>query len=420
VETAGLVQVVEVPADADEEVLGELASQVQASLDVVAGPVVRVAVLDRGVRGQLVLVVAHHLVIDAVSWPALVEDLSSAYEQVAAGVQVRLPGKTASYGAWTARLAELASSAEVAAEAGYWQEVLDRVAPLPVDFPGVDVAGVNSVASSGAVRARLAAEPTERLLREVPAAFGVQINEVLLAALGRVLAGWAGVPAVVDVESHGRHDVGVDVSRTVGWFTSVSPVPLVADADPGAAVREMKERLRGVPRGGLGYGLLRYMAGALAGPGPQVAFNYLSQPGLAGGGQGQGQSQSQSQDQQGQNQSQDQDRAAGPPVRLRARAGTLGRQYSLAGDREHVLEVTAWVAGGRLVTSWVYGNGVHGRATISTLAEAFIKDVEVLVEFCCGPGAGGYSPSDFPMAGLDQGALDAIRARFDAAQGGGA
>jgi non-ribosomal peptide synthase protein (TIGR01720 family) len=316
----------------------------------------------------------------------LVADLSTAYEQLAADMPVRLPGKTAAYGAWTARLAELAGSAELADEAGYWQQVLDQVRPVPVDLPGQ-----NTIASSTQVRARLSAEATGRLLREVPAAFRTQINDVLLTALGRVLGEWAGHPVVVDLESHGRHDVGLDVSRTVGWFTSVYPVPLAAE------LREMKEYLRAVPRGGLGYGLLRQLAGALGGPAPQITFNYLSQQGPANG-------------------SGRQQQESGPPARFRSRAGTLGRQYSLLGDRTRLIELTAWVAGDRLVTSWTYGEAVHHRATITALAEGFIRELEDLIEYCCQPGASGLTPSDFPLAGLDQTALEAIRKRFGAVE----
>jgi non-ribosomal peptide synthase protein (TIGR01720 family) len=377
------VQVLEVPGG-DEEVLGGLVTEVQAGLDLADGPVVRVVLLDRGVRGQLVVMVAHHLVVDAVSWPVLVADLSAAYDQVAAGAEVVLPAKTAAYGAWTARLAELAASAELAAEAGYWQEVLGQVRPVPADL-----AGANTVGSSARVRARLGAEATGRLLREVPAAFRTQVNDVLLTALGRVLGPWAGGPVVVDLESHGRHDVGLDVSRTVGWFTCVYPVPL------GTGLKEMKEYLRAVPRGGLGYGLLRHLARALDGPAPQVTFNYLSQQGPTTTGQ--------------------QQRESGPPAKFRSRTGTLGRQYSLLGDRTRLIEITAWVAGGRLVTSWTYGEAVHHRATIAALADGFIRELEDLIEYCCQSGASGLTPSDFPLAGLDQTALEAIRQRFGTA-----
>ncbi|WP_037867572.1 condensation domain-containing protein, partial [Streptomyces sp. NRRL S-1868] len=95
--------------------------------------------------------------------------------------------------------------------------------------------------------------------------FRTQVNDVLLAVLGRVLGCWSGRDRVwVDVEGHGREEavVGLDVSRTVGWFTSIYPVVLEAGGgDWGRDIRAVKEMLRGVPDRGIGFGALRYLGG---------------------------------------------------------------------------------------------------------------------------------------------------------------
>src|SRR5262249_45161228 len=154
--------------------------------------------------------------------------------------------------------------------------------------------------------------------------------------------------------------------------------------------REMKEYLRAVPRGGLGYGLLRRLAGTLDGPEPQIMFNYLSQQGqssavrAAAGGPAAGGSAASGAAAGG--------GGGGPAARCRSRAGTLGRQYSLLGDRTRLIEITAWVAGDRLVTTWTYGEAVHHRATIAALADGFIRELEDLIEYCCQAGTGGYTP----------------------------
>ncbi|MEU8529900.1 non-ribosomal peptide synthase/polyketide synthase, partial [Streptomyces sp. NPDC048629] len=397
-ETADPVSVIDVShVDAVDEAayLEARATEVQAGLDLAEGPLFRVAVFERGDRGPLVLVVAHHLVVDAVSWPVLMEDLISAYAQAEGGsATVELPAKTTSYMRWTQRLAELADSPELAAEAPYWRAAEAAAAPLPRDH-----AGNNSVTSAAEVVATLDADLTERLLREVPSAFRTRINDVLLAALGTTLTSWAGAPSVVvDLEGHGREDVGadIDVSRTVGWFTSVHPVVLTgaADGDLGALLRRTKEYLRGVPRKGLGYGLLRHLTDWTPAGQAEVTFNYLSQNSARTG-----------------------DRAPAPAAtsgaagsRLRPGKGSLGRAWSTEGDRTHLLDVNCRVSDGRLEMVWAYGTRVHDEATIARLAQRYVEVLGDLIEYCCRPETGGHTPSDFPLARLDQAALDRVTA----------
>src|SRR5262249_22100624 len=152
-------------------------------------------------------------------------------------------------------------------------------ATLPVDGSG----GAGTVGDAREVTVALDAERTRALLQDVPACYRTQVNDVLLAALARVLCGWSGAPRILgDLEGHGREEIfdGVDLSRTVGWFTTIYPVDLAAPGpDWGAALKSVKEHLRSVPGRGLGYGALRYLRrpADLDGPVPQVGFNYLGQ-----------------------------------------------------------------------------------------------------------------------------------------------
>ncbi|WP_158806525.1 non-ribosomal peptide synthetase, partial [Streptomyces sp. NRRL WC-3774] len=390
-EAADVVSVI----DADAESLETLATQVQASLDLTRGPLIRVALFDCRELGRLVLVVAHHLVVDAVSWPVLLEDLASAYEQAAEGAQTVLPPKTTSFVRWAQRLEELAGTPEIAAEAEYWHETEAQATALPRD-----TSGPNTVAAAQDVVTTLGTEHTQRLLREVPQAFRTQINDVLLSALGAVLTEWSGTPSVVvDVEGHGREEVGadIDVSRTVGWFTSVHPVALssAGDGDPGDLLRRTKEYLRAVPRKGLGYGLLRYLTDWTPAPGPgaEVSFNYLGQSGDQGP-----------------------DREATEDTRrFRPGRGSLGRPWSTEGDRAHLIDVNCRVAGGALEMTWTYGGEVHEQETVRRLAQRYIEILTELIAYCCRPEVGGHTPSDFPLAALDQAGLDHIEEQLPAA-----
>ncbi|WP_203737931.1 non-ribosomal peptide synthetase, partial [Actinoplanes italicus] len=365
----------------DDAALDALATEAHTSLDLQQGPLVRFLLMDRHERPQTLLVVAHHLVVDRVSWGILIEDLTSAYTQAESGSEIRLPVKTTSFQRWSQRLTELAASPELAGEIGYWRTVGATPATLPRDHDGA-----NALDSAGTVSVVLDPRQTGRLLREAPAAYRTQINDMLLAALGTVLTEWTGEAAVlVDLEGHGREDVGadVDVTRTVGWFTAFHPVAVTGGTDPGETLSATKDRLRAVPRRGLGHGLLRHLTPLLPASGrAEVSFNYL------------GRSES------------------GPAARFRPAGGPAGRPRSDAGERGHLLEISGNVQDGFLHLTWTFSRAVHDEATVRRLADRYLRVLGELVDHCCGKTAAGYTPADFPVAGLGQAELDALRDRI--------
>ncbi|MDT7847907.1 condensation domain-containing protein, partial [Streptomyces justiciae] len=349
-------------------------------LDPAAGVMVQVVWLDAGaeVAGRLV-VVACHLVVDAVSWQVLVPDLWSAYESLVAGRAVELEPVPVSFRAWARELAAEAGRPERVAELAAWRAVLDGPHPsltdVPLD-PAVDVgATVREVSVS------VPAEVTAALLTAVPAAFHAGVDEVLLAGLAGAVGEWAGADGfLVDVEGHGREplsDRGQDLSRTVGWFTSSRPVRLRAGA--GVAVPEVKERVRAVPGDGLGFGLLRYVhpdtAGELAGlPSAQVGFNYL---GRVGAGEG------------------------------------FGARSAPDAPVMHAVELLAAVRdtadGPVLELRLAHPARLLGEGRARALLEAWAGRLAGLVADVRG-GAGGHSPSDFPLVALDQAGVEEIEA----------
>ncbi|WP_162603898.1 non-ribosomal peptide synthetase, partial [Streptomyces sp. CS014] len=345
-----------------EDADGRTADDVQASLDLVDGPVTRFVLISE----DRLLIAVHHMAVDGVSWRILLEDLAATY----AGTP--LAPKTTPFKEWAQRLQHAADDSEIP----YWNDV--PALDLPVDHSDGD----NTVASSETVTLELDEDETRALLTQVPAAYRTQINDVLLTALAQTLAGWTGQDTVtVALEGHGREELfdDVDVSRTVGWFTSLFPVALTPGADrPGEALKAVKEQLRAVPRRGVGYGLTHDLTALPAG----LSFNYL------------GQLDSLSSDQ-------------GP---FRVAAEPMGAVAGDGGRRPHLIDVTGAVAGGRLGLSWTYSAALHDRATITRLAEDFAAGLRALIEHCLTPDAGGLTPSDVPLAGLDQQALDALAA----------
>jgi hypothetical protein len=252
------------PMPQREEALAAAVAEFHASLSLEDGRLVRAVLIEMGAGepGRLLLVI-HHLVVDGVSWRVLLEDLQAAYTQLQRGADIVLPPKTTSFKEWAERLAAYARSDTPRDELAYWlADDPATHARLPLDR----LDGENVLAAARSVSVTLGVEETRALLREVPQAYRTQINDVLLAALVQAIGQWTGDRTLlVDLEGHGREDLfaDVDLSRTVGWCTSIFPVRLdLSEADgPGAALKAVKEQLRRVPRRGIGYGLLRHLAG---------------------------------------------------------------------------------------------------------------------------------------------------------------
>ena len=261
------------------------AARLQGSLDLDAGPVARFVLFQAdGGPGDRLLAVAHHLVVDGVSWTVLLGDL------VREG-GARLP--TTSFAAWARGLAAAAESEELAAEAPLWLERPARVPSLPRERP--DGPDADLVASQATLSTELGEAETRAFLQEAPRALHARADEILLAALAVAVRRWVGEgPVLVDLERHGREEElvpGADLSRTVGWLTAVVPVWLDGGGEPATALAEAKERLRALPRNGIGHGLLRWLAGAAgerlaALPAAELSFNYLGQVDAALPGRG--------------------------------------------------------------------------------------------------------------------------------------
>ncbi|MFO7587953.1 MAG: condensation domain-containing protein, partial [Gemmatimonadota bacterium] len=370
------------------------AAAVQAGLDLAEGPIFRVVQFSTGSRrpGRLLLV-AHHTAVDAVSWRVLLEDLQTTCEALAAGEEPSLPPKTTSVRAWAEKLVEHARAPETVSEIAYWRSVARRnVVRLPVDLetgPGTD-------GSERQVTVELGEDETASIVRDVVAAFRVTVHEVLLTATADALTRWSGSPSIlIELEGHGREEVvpGVDLTRTVGWFTTLYPVVLEPGRDSAAAerLRRVKEELRRVPRHGIGFGLLRYLGAPEVRtelsrlPRPEVGFNYfgLSEAGSREGGD-----------------------------LFRPAAESSGPHRDPSAPRDHALELSAGVSDGRLRASWAYSESVHRRETVELLASYFLGSLRSLVAAIGDEPSVEFTPSDFPMAGLEQRQLDRILANM--------
>ncbi|MET3457534.1 non-ribosomal peptide synthase/polyketide synthase [Pseudomonas kilonensis] len=367
------------------EVLG---NQAQRSLRLEGGPLIRALLANLADGTQRLLLIVHHLVVDGVSWRILFEDLQSAYRQTLAGAAVQLPAKTSAVNAWTAALQGYAASAPLQAELGFWQQQLQGAsAGLPWDNPQ----GGQQHRQAVTIRTALDKTLTRQLLQQAPAAYRTQVNDLLLTALARVIVRWTGDDSVwVQLEGHGREDLftHVDLSRTVGWFTSLFPAKLTPAADLGASLKQIKEQLRAIPNKGIGFGALAHLGDeharqTLQGLAkPQLTFNYL--------GQFDGSFDSA-------------DDALFVPTTERG-----GEEVNLQGPLGSPLALDGQVFGGELDLSWTFSGDLFNTATIQRLADDYVQELTALIAHCCDSHSGGVTPSDFPLARLTQAQLDTL------------
>ncbi|MFE4412486.1 amino acid adenylation domain-containing protein [Streptomyces sp. NPDC056821] len=388
----------------------------QARLSPEKGAMVQAVWFDAGSKesGRLLLVL-HHLVVDGVSWRILLPDLAAACETVTVGGTPRLAPVGTSLRRWAEQLTTLAQHPARLDELPLWTGVLDVPDPL-LGSRALDPAR-DTVATVRHVSLTLPPERTEPLLTRVPAAFHGGVNDVLLTGLALAVADWrrrrnedAAAPLLVDLEGHGREDIadGVDLSRTVGWFTDLHPVRLDAGVtdwaelwaggpQAGAALKRVKEQLRALPDNGMGYGLLRHL-NPQTGPAlarlrtPQIGFNYLGRFPAASAA----------------------DQAADwTPA---PEADGLGGGVDPAMPIPHALEINALTQdhpdGPRLTATLSWPGDLLDEDAARDLADTWSRALDVLAAHGEGAEAGGHTPSDLPLVALGQGEIDIVeRAR---------
>ncbi|MGV9740459.1 amino acid adenylation domain-containing protein [Nocardia farcinica] len=384
VDAAALVEVIEVAEPEVPEQVVEAALQAAADrLDPAAGPLARFVLLRPAAPAgtPLLWLVLHHLVVDGVSWRILVPDLVTAW----AGGELEPVGT--SFRRWAHATVEQAEAR--VGELPVWQAIA-AVPDPPLGRRAADPA-VDVVATAGERRTTVPGAIAATAVDVLPELFHCGADDVLLAALAMAVARWRGrTRTLFTMEGHGREESvlpGADLARTVGWFTSVYPIALdltgidLADAfaggpAAGAAIKAVKEQVRAIPDKGVGYGMLRYLNPATApvlaaGPTPQISVNYLGRA------------------------TTDSDGSHWLPRRF---AGTTDERAPLPA----VVDINAILGTAGLEITWTYASGILDAAEVDELARHWADALAALAAHAERPGAGGHTPSDFPLTTVTQ------------------
>lgn len=384
-------------SEAQKSFMEATATELQGSLNLSTGPIVRGILFELGAnKPSRLLIIIHHLAVDFGSWRILLEDLETAYHQLYQGKAIQLPQKTTSFKQWSERLKEYAQSEKLQKRQNdCLSDRHKQVSRLPIDYPG----GMNTVASSQTVSVALSEKETQALLQEVLAVYRINTQEVLLTALVQAFTQWTGINCLLfDTEEDGREAStiidNVDISRTVGWLTTLYPVLLDLEGaeNLGDALKAVKEQFRCIANRSIDYGVLRYLSEDTtltqkmrSLPQAEVFFLYLGQFG----------------------------KSFDQSSMLRPTEESTGLLYSPQGTQPYLLSVIAWVnEEGQLRLEFGYSTNLHRRETIEKLSDSFIEALKSLITHCRSLETVEYTPSDFSAANINQENLNNLLAQI--------
>ncbi|MFC7853358.1 amino acid adenylation domain-containing protein, partial [Bacillus velezensis] len=370
----------------EREIETEVAA-LQQRMDIEKGPLLKAGWFKTR-SGDYLFITVHHLAVDGVSWRILLEDLSAAYTQAVKGQPVQLPPKTDSFKQYAERLSEYAKSSKLMREEEYWRFIEEETAAeLPYEKPQHQT-GADSIRQT--VSFTLTEEETSVLLQQVNRAYHTDTQDILLTAAALALRDWTGGGRLrIAMEGHGREHImpELDISRTVGWFTSMYPVLIdlnTAGAELGTAVKTVKDTLGRIPDKGIGYGILKYMTPPEQKTirfrqAPEISFNYLGQF----------------------NDTEDQHTFS-----LSGLAS--GHDITPTWQREQAVEMSAMAAQNKLHFSLSYPPSRFRKETMEQLLQTLQQYLRDIMAHCTGKEEAEKTVSDFSSKTLTSDDLDSI------------
>jgi amino acid adenylation domain-containing protein/non-ribosomal peptide synthase protein (TIGR01720 family) len=363
-----------------ETAIEKEANNIQGGIDLEEGPLLKLGLFKTS-GGDYLLIAAHHLVMDGISWRILLEDFTLGCQQALQGKDISFQLKTDSFQYWAQRLKDFAQSKDILNEVEYWKTIEEsNIHPFPKDS---NVEKENkALGNSEAISMILDEENTQKLLSEVNWAYGTEINEVLLTALVMAVNQWRNIEkCVINLEGHGREEImeEIDITRTIGWFTSHYPLLLdisgIKAQDLPCAIKVVKETIRSVGNRGIGYGILRYLTpddkknGLQLKRQPDINFNYMGQFG------------------------QETDKDGNSEV-FEISSMRMGEIISPEFPRDYAIDINGMLIGGKLILSFAYNKDEYKNDTIQELVDGFRSYLEDIIEHCSKKKEKELTPSD--------------------------
>jgi iturin family lipopeptide synthetase A len=373
--------------DDPESILLIESEKIQSGIDLKNGPLLKLGLFHM-VDGSRLLIVAHHLVIDGVSWRIIFEDIEMLYQQIIKNIPLNLPLKTDSFQSWSKNLLGYTKSQSFERGNEYWNTILSRkFEPLKRDFPDGD----NTYALKEMYSFQLSNSETARLLSDVHTPFKTQINDILLTALLLSVKKMFNINEIlIDLEGHGREDLGQgeNVSRTVGWFTSFYPVLLEKETgNLASTIKHVKESLRKVPNNGIDFLLKQYYKPSdnkFGNSESQISFNYLGQFDSVFEGSS-----------------------------FTVANEDNGNEVSQNRVRDYGWDISGIITNGKLSVGVMYSKAQYKKATINSLMSYYEEYIREIIDYCCSYGKVELSPSDLTITDFALDKLNDLQEKYE-------
>ncbi|MDW7617945.1 amino acid adenylation domain-containing protein, partial [Peribacillus simplex] len=371
-----------------KEMIEECCDRIQSSIDLENGPLLK-AGLFKTIEGDHLLIAIHHLVVDGVSWRILNEDFAEGYQKALNGEKIVLQDKTNSFKDWGAYLEYQAQSEMLQEELQYWKHIERAdIKILPADSECSEES--NKLKQFKRVDIEFSEEETEALLKDSNRAYHTEINDLLLTALGLTIREWTSEEQLlINLEGHGREELegDIDISRTIGWFTTHYPVLLTMrnDKQLSYSLKNVKETLRQVPNKGIGYGILKYLGEgtSIERVKPQINFNYLGQF---------------------------DEKFKNEIFELSSLAG--GSSISSEAESLFEIDINGTVSNRKLGFTFAYNSHKYNETTIRKMAEAYKHHLQTIVLHCINKNSVELTPSDYSVNDLNIEELEELTGKY--------
>jgi len=356
-----------------------LADELKSSFKIENEVLIKACIFKLGQNEKKLLITAHHLVVDGVSWRIILEDINTMIKQIKNGQRIILPSKTHSYQEW-AKVIENYRDYEVDKEKSYWKQILGKDFNFPTDYDLKE----NIVDSSCTIAVQMDEDLTEYLLTKANSSYNTEPKDLLITSLLRTIKEFTGSEEItIELESHGRDDIfeGIDISRTVGWFTSLYPFYIrLKKENLSNQIKEVKEEIRRIPNNGIGFGIFNYMSKALKRNDQKyIRFNFLGDFTFG-------------HDNSYVNLLRDQ----------------LGSDYDKRNRLTCIIDINCFIVGGKLNVHLTYSKNKFSQNTMERYINSYINDLKMIIGHCCDKESVEFTPSDFDTVDITLEELDSF------------
>lgn len=369
----------DLPSSMQLEKILHKCEKIKASFSLDEDILIKACMFDLGCNGKRLLITAHHLIIDGVSWRIILEDLYNLLRQLSEDAYLKLPAKTHSVQLWAEEMEKYSKTIGMR-ELNYWNEVLNYKFSYPHDYD----MGEDTIEHSDSITIQLSKELTTCLLTKANYAYNTEPRDLMIIALLNVIKKNTNLTdIVIELEGHGREELcdNIDISRTVGWFTTIYPVLLRIHSDDFTSqIKSIKEQIRQIPKNGLDYGVLKYMTNTLDdNTTSNIRFNYLG------------------------------DFASDIDNEFFSlQYGTTGNECCTENKLTTLIDINCYIRDNELTTIISYSKNKFSQNTIKRFAYSYEETLNNIINHCYHKNEIEFTPSDFSAIGLSQDDIDTI------------